>query len=66
MSSKREGIPAIVAAAEEAGCVVVLSKNGHYKIKCPSGQLVVAASTASDRRAPKNLRAMLRRNGVDV
>ena len=41
-------------------------KGGHYCLTAPDGVQVFTGSTASDWRALKNLRARLRRMGVDA
>jgi transcriptional/translational regulatory protein YebC/TACO1 len=58
----------LLKKAEEAGWTVVQGKrSSHYKLYAPDGKTIVTCgSTLSDHRAIKNIRAMLRRNGVDV
>lgn len=59
-------VRAILKAAVAAGCVVTVSGGGHYRIAVPGGGLVFASVTPSSDRAAANLRADLRRAGVDV
>ncbi len=55
----------LLAAARRHGCQV--SRGGkHFKVRTPSGQLVVVAAAPSDHRALANARADLRRSGVRV
>jgi hypothetical protein len=64
-----------IKAAEAAGWTVEMTKNCHVKFSPPPGARdrsgspagpVFTGSTASDHRAVKNLRAQLRRSGLDV
>lgn len=57
----------ILRAAVAAGCVVTLTGGGHYRIATPGGGLVFAsASPSSGARVAHNIRADLRRAGVDL
>ena len=51
-------------AAEEQGWVVAPTRKSHLAWRSPSGYLVISSSTPSDRRAIKNLRAFLTRQGL--
>lgn len=55
-------------AAEEQGWRVEETKSGHLRFipADRSKPIVVASSTPSDARSVKNLRAQLRRSGLDV
>jgi hypothetical protein len=44
----------------------VTMRNGHYRVKAPSGQLIFLPSTPSDIRSISNARAELRRHGGQV
>lgn len=47
------------------GAEATLGRNGHWKIKTPTGQMIVCPGTPRNpSRCIKNTRAMLRRNGV--
>lgn len=57
----------IIKKARKQGWKVDLTKSGHVRFKPPtSGQSIITAGTASDHRSLKNLRADLRRAGLDV
>lgn len=55
----------LLRQAEEQGCLVEHTKNGHIRITTPNGP-VFAASTGSDPRGWKNLRALLRQKGLKI
>lgn len=54
----------LVRVAEQHGCRVKPGK--HWKLLCPSGEIVISSKTPSDQRALLNFRAQLRRAGVPV
>jgi hypothetical protein len=62
----KKDMRALLAQAEDAGCEVKPTRNGHVQIKVPGGGIVIAASTASDHRTIKNTRAELRRAGLEL
>jgi predicted RNA binding protein YcfA (HicA-like mRNA interferase family) len=55
-----------VQTALDSGWTVTKTKRSHIKLRAPSGAIVFASGTPSDVRAVHNLKAMLRRNGLDV
>jgi predicted RNA binding protein YcfA (HicA-like mRNA interferase family) len=63
--SARSDHAAIVRAAIRAGCVKVRDGK-HVILRAPNGTRVVVSRSPSDHRAADNLRAMLRRAGVEV
>lgn len=56
----------LIACAESQDWTITRTANDHYRWRGPQGQLVFSASTPSDRRAIKNLRALLRREGLTL
>lgn len=56
---------ALVDIAVAQGCELVAWKK-HYKLRCPGGAQISLPKTPSDRRALANIKAELRRAGVDV
>lgn len=56
----------LLRRCRDLGCEIGVTRGEHIKITCPNGAVVITASTASDWRSIKNLRASLRRNGVRV
>lgn len=50
-----------LAAAEERGWQIVATSKSHIKLTHPSGAVVFAGSSPSDRRAIRNMEARLRR-----
>lgn len=64
MPRLKKDMQRLIARAEAAGCQVDGGSDRHYKLRCPSGVLVILATSPSDHRAVKNARARLRRAGV--
>jgi len=56
----------LIDAAVAQGWQVSTTGGGHLKFQSPAGRVVFAASTPSDWRASRNLRAELRRAGLSV
>jgi hypothetical protein len=56
----------LAAVAERAGWTVEPTRSGHLRFRGPDGQVVVHSTTSSDWRAARNLRAQLRRAGLDT
>ena len=56
----------LVDAAQAAGWSVAKTRGNHVKWASPTGAVVFSASTPSDRRAIHNIRAMLRRKGLQI
>lgn len=56
----------LLRKAEGVGCIVSLRRSNHIMILTPNGEKVFTSNTTSDRRAWKNLRAQLRRCGVNL
>lgn len=56
----------LIRKAQEAGWSVKVRRNSHYKITNPEGESYYCGSTPSDVRAVKNVRAALRRMGLDT
>ena len=56
----------LVVAAERCGWRVLQLRSGHVQFRPPVGPIVVASGTASDHRAIRNLKADLRRAGLEV
>jgi hypothetical protein len=52
--------------AIELGCTVELTGKNHIKVTTPKGEAIFGALTASDQRAVKNARSLLRRYGIEV
>lgn len=65
MSAKRD-MDQVVKLAKKRGCKVSRTKNNHWRIELPTGELVFAGSTPSDNRSVKNAKADLRRRGIAV
>lgn len=60
-------IAALAARALAAGWEIRRTTGNHYQWRAPEGPgLIVSAGTPSDWRAARNLRARLRRAGLDV
>lgn len=59
-------ISLVMAEAEEQGCRVELTKNGHFKVYIPNGPMIVCSGTTSDHRGLENAKATLRRAGLNV
>lgn len=58
---------ALITAALDNGWTVDRTRNGHFQFRLPDGTVVgVSGSTPSDTRSLDNLRADLRRAGLDV
>ena len=57
-------IKAIVADLERQGAIIIRTTKG-YQIRCPQGGIVVMHCTPSDHRAERNLRAELRKRGME-
>ncbi len=57
----------LVRTLEAQGCAVTKAGSGHWRVRCPSGALVFVSDSPSDeKRAWLNVRADLRRAGVEV
>lgn len=65
MSGPAKDYNRLVKLAEQKGCRVIRTGT-HVKIRLSNGRIIVAAKNPSDHRAILNLRARLRRGGVDV
>ena len=62
--SERKELKKLLAAARLQGWRVECGRGGHYKLYAPDGiNLVVVASTPSDRRSIEISAAMMRRYG---
>jgi hypothetical protein len=57
---------ALLKAAEKQGCKLKISGNSHTKILRDGKIIAIAGCSSSDWRGLKNLRASLRRQGVNV
>jgi predicted RNA binding protein YcfA (HicA-like mRNA interferase family) len=55
----------VVEAAMAAGWTLERTGGDHLRLKAPHGPIVILPSSGSDWRGAKNLRSMLRRNGLD-
>jgi hypothetical protein len=55
-----------IKAAEEKGYVLSGGGKRHYKLSIPGESPVIFSASASDHRTERNIRAILRRRGVDV
>lgn len=67
MSNLSREMADLVKQARRQGCSVEQQKrSNHYKIKVPNGGIVVCAATPSDQRAVLNMRARLRREGLNL
>lgn len=62
---KRDIRPLAITAFEQ-GWTVVKTNGGHLKWTSPTGMAIFSASTPSDARAVRNIRSLLRRNGLIV
>jgi predicted RNA binding protein YcfA (HicA-like mRNA interferase family) len=56
----------LVKAALAAGWQVVSTRGSHLKFTAPSGAIVFAGRNKSDWRAIHNIKARLRREGLEV
>lgn len=56
----------LVEAAQGAGWSVAKTRGNHVKWVSPTGAVVFSASTPSDHRAIYNIRAQLRRHGLQI
>jgi predicted RNA binding protein YcfA (HicA-like mRNA interferase family) len=54
-------VKTVLREARAMGFAIERTRGSHFKLTAPSGALVFAASTPSDRRAIHNIRADLRR-----
>lgn len=54
----------LIREAKRQGWVVATTGSGHLRLTSPTGHIIVAARTPSDKRATLNLRARLRQRGV--
>lgn len=54
----------LIAEATRQGWQIELTGSNHLRWRSPEGKPVFSASTPSDHRAIKNIRSMLRRNGL--
>jgi predicted RNA binding protein YcfA (HicA-like mRNA interferase family) len=61
-------IQAILDAAKKAGWSVTKTNGGHWQLRSPDKRvpLIVAPNSPSDWRGLKNLKSLLRKNGVFV
>lgn len=51
---------------KDHGCKITMSKATHVTIELPSGERYTTSFTSSDWRSLKNLKAELRRRGLDL
>lgn len=65
-SIRHKGTHDLVSLAIDSGWVVRRTEGGHIAMTSPAGETVVCSSTPSDRRSVLNLRALLKRKGLDV
>lgn len=56
---------ALVDYAITCGWTMSIGK-GHGKLRSPRGDLIIFPTTGSDKRGHKNMRALMRRKGLDV
>lgn len=56
----------LIDRAIKQGCVVTRTKNDHLKITTPNGTVVFGPMTASDVRSWRNVRATLKRQGLNL
>lgn len=56
----------LIEIAEAQGWIVTMRRSRHLKWTAPDGWSYFSASTPSDHRAIKNLRAALVRHGLDL
>ena len=63
MKAARDFKP-LVHQAQEAGWHLEMLGNGHMRLVAPGGQWVYMSASPSDWRAPRKLRAALRRAGL--
>lgn len=65
--SHRKDMQQFVLGAEKLGCTVTYSGSGHWKIKTPSGAIIICPSTPRElSRSVKNTTARLRKAGVSI
>lgn len=65
-SARKKEIKRLVALAEEQGWTVEVRRTNHLCFKAPDGEsMVFAPATPSDHRSMKNVRAQLRREGLE-
>jgi hypothetical protein len=56
----------LAAAALRAGWRIERTQGGHFKWSPPIGRIIYTSSTPSDHRAMRNVRADLKREGLQV
>jgi hypothetical protein len=56
----------MIRCAHERGWTVEMTSGGHLKWLGPDGQLVRSGKTLSDYRAVRNIRARLKRAGLEL
>lgn len=61
----RKKMSDLISAVQKQGWEVT-KRNGHYRVKATSGQLMFFPSTPSDIRSINNARATMRRHGGQV
>jgi len=62
---KPKALREVLAAAEDAGATVSLTRGNHVRVETPEGPYFTG-STASDGRVIRHLRSDLRRRGIDI
>ena len=56
----------LVRATEKQGAILSRTGGGHIRMKLPGGQVAYTSATPSDFRTTRNLRAELRRKGMEL
>jgi hypothetical protein len=62
----KRDMPKLVRRARKAGWSVTKTGKQHWRFRSPNGATIFAPSTPSDRRSVMNVRANLRRAGLEV
>jgi len=56
----------LLRKAAKQGVIISKDGKGHLRLVCPNGYIIRCASSVSDYRGVKNIRAHLRQQGIDV
>lgn len=64
--SRQKDVKQLIQRIEAAGCTVVMTRGGHWKVLLPNGGLYFMAKSPSDSRSIANAIAGLRQKGVSL